>query len=83
MTRVAFKSLEIATKSEICENKNKVVKLQTVIENDFSAPKKNNNTCLVYHTDDLIFANPPKTFAYMKPLLCSFGTANERNTNLM
>ena len=29
------------------------------------------------HTDDLIFANPPKIFAYMKPLLCSFGTAKK------
>jgi len=82
MTRVAFKSLEIATKSGIYENKKNVVKLQTVIENIFlTTPKK--NTCLVYHTDDLIFANPPNTFAYMKPLLCSFGTANKRNTNLM
>ena len=91
MTRVAFKSLEIATRSGIYKNKNTVVKLQTVMENNFAtAPPKKKKTIkqktytrLIDHTDDLIFANPPKTFAYMKPLLCSFGTAKKRNTNLM
>lgn len=87
MTRVAFKSLEIATRSGIYKNKNTVVKLQTMMENHFSPPpqkkKKKTYTHLVDHTDDLIFENPPKTFAYKKPLLCCFGTAKKRNTNLM
>ena len=45
MTRVAFKSLEIATRSGIYKNKNTVVKLQTMMENHFSPPpqKKKKN----------------------------------------
>lgn len=54
MTRVAFKILEIATRSGIYKNKNTVVKLQTVMENNFATPppkKKNNKTKDLYTSD--------------------------------